>query len=74
MLIYILKRMMSLLVSLIVASILIFVVIEIIPGDPAAFMMGLNASPEAIDALREQLGLNASLISRYSSWVWSAAR
>jgi peptide/nickel transport system permease protein len=70
MLIYILKRMMSLLVSLIVARILIFVVIEIIPGDPAAFMMGLNASPEAIDALREQLGLNASLISRYSSWVF----
>lgn len=70
MLIYILKRMMSLLVSLIVASMLIFVVIEIIPGDPAAFMMGLNASPEAIDALREQLGLNASLMSRYCSWVF----
>ncbi len=61
--------MTSLLASLFIASIVIFVVIEIIPGDPAAFMLGLNAEPEAIDALREQLGLNASIPSRYFTWI-----
>lgn len=66
---YISKRLISLSASLIVASILIFIVIEIIPGDPAAFMLGINADPDAVEALREQLGLNASLISRYFSWV-----
>lgn len=66
---YISKRLISLTASLIVASILIFIVIEIIPGDPAAFMLGINADPDAVEALREQLGLNASLISRYFSWV-----
>ncbi|MEP2944966.1 MAG: ABC transporter permease [Lentilitoribacter sp.] len=66
---YISKRLISLSASLIVASILIFIVIEIIPGDPAAFMLGINADPDAVEALREQLGLNASLVSRYFSWV-----
>lgn len=61
--------MTSLLASLAIASIVIFIVIEIIPGDPAAFMLGLNAEPEAIEALREQLGLNASIPSRYFTWV-----
>lgn len=61
--------MTSLLASLFIASIVIFVVIEIIPGDPAAFMLGLNAEPEAVEALREQLGLNASIPSRYFTWV-----
>jgi peptide/nickel transport system permease protein len=69
MLFFTLKRMTSLLASLFIASIVIFVVIEIIPGDPAAFMLGLNAEPEAIDALREQLGLNASIPSRYFTWI-----
>ena len=66
---YISKRLLSLSASLIVASILIFIVIEIIPGDPAAFMLGINADPDAVEALREQLGLNASLFTRYFSWV-----
>ena len=66
---YISKRLISLSASLIVASILIFIVIEIIPGDPAAFMLGINADPDAVEALREQLGLNASLASRYVTWV-----
>lgn len=70
MLLFTLKRMTSLLASLFIASIVIFVVIEIIPGDPAAFMLGLNAEPEAVEALREQLGLNASIPSRYFTWVF----
>ena len=62
-------RALSLTLSLIVASLVIFAVIEVIPGDPAAFMLGLNAQPETIAALREELGLTGSLPARYLGWV-----
>ena len=64
-----LTRFISLSLSLIAASVVIFAVIEIIPGDPASFMLGINAQPDTIAALREQLGLNGSLLSRYVNWV-----
>lgn len=64
-----LTRALSLTLSLIVASLVIFAVIEVIPGDPAAFMLGLNAAPEAVDALRDELGLNGSLSARYLGWI-----
>lgn len=66
---YALTRAASLTISLIVASIVIFTLIEIIPGDPASFMLGLNAQPDTIAALREQLGLNGTPITRYLHWA-----
>lgn len=64
-----LQRFVSLVISMMAASIVIFMVIEVIPGDPASFMLGLNAQPDTVLALREQLGLEGSLISRYFSWI-----
>ncbi|MEC7763215.1 MAG: ABC transporter permease [Pseudomonadota bacterium] len=64
-----LSRALSLALSLIVASVVIFAVIEVIPGDSAAYMLGMNASPEAVEALRDQLGLNASIPERYLNWM-----
>lgn len=66
---YALTRALSLALSLVVASVVIFAVIEVIPGDPASYMLGLNASPEAVAALRDQLGLNGSLLTRYLGWA-----
>ncbi|MBT8456575.1 MAG: ABC transporter permease, partial [Alphaproteobacteria bacterium] len=66
---YLVTRLLSLALSLIVASVAIFLVIEVIPGDPAAFMLGLNAEPETVAALREELGLTGSLPERYLSWI-----
>lgn len=66
---FLLGRLVSLALSLIVASLVIFAVIEIIPGDPAAYMLGLNASPETVAALRESLGLQGSNPARYLDWV-----
>ena len=57
---YLLRRLVSLTASLLVASLVIFTVIEIVPGDPASYMLGLNAEPETVAALRDQLGLNAA--------------
>ncbi|MFK8081972.1 MAG: ABC transporter permease [Granulosicoccus sp.] len=66
---YIVKRVGSLLATLLVASAIVFVVIEIVPGDPASFMLGLNAQPDTIAALRAELGLDVSKFQRYISWV-----
>ncbi|KAJ54971.1 peptide ABC transporter [Actibacterium mucosum KCTC 23349] len=66
---YLLIRFVSLSLSLLAASLVVFAVIEVIPGDPAAFMLGLNAEPETVAALREELGLTGSLPARYLSWA-----
>jgi peptide/nickel transport system permease protein len=66
---YTLSRLISLGLSLIVASLAIFAVIEVIPGDPASFMLGMNATEDTVNALRDQLGLNGTLAERYLAWV-----
>ena len=66
---FILGRLLSLMISLIVASMVIFAVIEVIPGDPAAFMLGVNARPDTIAALRAEMGLAQPLPLRYFEWV-----
>jgi peptide/nickel transport system permease protein len=66
---YLITRALSLGASLIVASLVIFAMIEVIPGDPASFMLGLNASPDTVAALRDDLGLNGSLTTRYVNWI-----
>ncbi|MEL6677704.1 MAG: ABC transporter permease [Pseudomonadota bacterium] len=71
---YALTRLVSLGLTLIAASLAIFLVIEVIPGDPAAFMLGINAQPEAVAALRTELGLDAGLVERYLGWVGGLLR
>lgn len=71
---YALGRLASLIVSLIVASIVIFAVIEVIPGDPAAFMLGVNARQDTVAALRAEMGLDQPLITRYLDWVTGLLR
>ncbi len=62
-------RLLSLALSLLMASVVVFAVVEVIPGDPASYMLGLNATPEAVEALRNELGLNGSIWARYFGWV-----
>ena len=71
---YAFGRLTSLVISLIVASVVIFAVIEVIPGDPAAFMLGVNARPDTIAALRAEMGLDQPLITRYLAWVTGLLR
>ena len=66
---YVLRQMISLGLSLLVASILIFSVVELVPGDPASFMLGTGAQPDTVAALRQQMGLDQPLPLRYLSWV-----
>ncbi len=66
---FLVGRAVSMTLTLIAASLVIFVLIEVAPGDPAAFMMGLNADPAAVAALKAELGLNKSLAVRYAEWI-----
>lgn len=71
---YALKRLLSLAISLIVASLVIFAVIEVAPGDPASFMLGINAQPDTVAALRSELGLDVSKAERYLNWIGGMMR
>ena len=66
---FLLRRFASLLVTLLLASIVIFIMLEIVPGDPARLMLGINATQDAVDALRQQMGMNAPPITRYLDWI-----
>lgn len=66
---YALRRILSLVLSLWVASVVIFLALEVVPGDPAAYMLGLNVQPDTLAALRAELGLEGSKTARYFGWV-----
>ncbi len=66
---YALKRIAMLLLTMVIVSLLAFVAFDIISGDPASAMLGTQATPEAVAALREELGLNRPLLVRYGEWL-----
>ena len=66
---YLLKRLAIGLATLVVASMVVFGVLEILPGDPARLMLGMNATPDAVQALRDQMGLDQPVAERYLRWV-----
>jgi peptide/nickel transport system permease protein len=70
---YIAQRIASLLLTLLVATLVVFVVLNILPGDPASYMMGLNADPEALKQLQRELGLDQPAWKRYLTWLASLA-
>jgi len=63
------KRLGSLLVTLAVMSFIIFMLVEIMPGDVAQMILGQSATDEAVSALREARGLNDPVLQRYFRWV-----
>lgn len=66
---YLLKRLVIGLATLLAASVVVFAVLEVLPGDPAQLMLGINATPDAVAALREQMGLDRPVIWRYLAWL-----
>jgi peptide/nickel transport system permease protein len=63
-------RLGILLLSLWAASLLVFAVVNVLPGDPAAVVLGTNATPESLQLLRQQMGLDRPGWERYLAWVW----
>ena len=66
---FLLKRLATLVATLIGASIVVFLVLEILPGDAALIMMGPDAAPEAVRALAYKLGLDRPPLERYFAWI-----
>lgn len=66
---YIFKRLLTLIPVLLIVSIVIFMLIHLVPGDPAAMMLGDKATPEQIAALRHSLGFDQPLPVQYVRWV-----
>ncbi|MEO3999999.1 ABC transporter permease [Mesorhizobium sp. CAU 1732] len=66
---FLLKRLAIGAITLLVASIVVFAIMEVLPGDPAVLMLGMNATPEALETLRTQMGLGDPVFLRYLNWV-----
>lgn len=69
---FIFRRTAGFVATLFVVSAVVFAVMNILPGDPALTILGLDATDDALAALREQLGLNQPVLARYVSWIWNA--
>lgn len=66
---FILRRLLLLLPSLFVPLFLVFTLLHLAPGDPAAVMLGADATPDQVQALRQQLGLNEPFLVQIFSWM-----
>jgi len=71
---YLFKKTTALIITLFIVSLLAFLAFSIIPGDPATKLLGTEASPEAVAALREELGLDRNVFARYADWLFSFLR
>lgn len=66
---YALKRLSIFAISLLSASVLVFIVCSLLPGDVAQVILGQNADPASVSALRERLGLDRPPVVRYFDWL-----
>lgn len=66
---YILRRLLLLLLTLLITSLLVFGLTQLLPGDIARLILGRNASETALNTLREELGLNVPVGEQYVNWL-----
>jgi peptide/nickel transport system permease protein len=62
-------RLVSLILTTLAASVIVFLLMQVLPGDPAVLMLGMNADADAIAALHRQLGLDQPIWIRYLHWI-----
>lgn len=67
---FFLRRLAALGLTLVFAALVVFAVLEILPGDPAATMLGVSATPETVAALRVELGLDRPALTRFLGWIF----
>ena len=71
---FVVRRLLGACLSVFLAAVLVFSALLAIPGDPATAILGLNSSPEALAALREQLGLDDPPVTRFFGWFGGVLR
>jgi len=67
---YLLRRLLLAIPVVILVTIMVFSLMHLLPGDPATVILGQEATPQAVSALREQLGLNQPIVVQYLTWLW----
>ena len=68
------RRVAAFVATLVFLSALVFVVVRVLPGDPAALILGVESNPETVARLRQALGLDRPLAVQYVDWLARAAR
>jgi peptide/nickel transport system permease protein len=66
---FLFKRLITLIATLVGTSLVVFLVLEVLPGNAAQILMGPDASPDAVAALAQKLGLDRPALERYWHWV-----
>ena len=72
MLAYTFKRLLALVPTLLAASVLVFLFVHLIPGDPAAILLGDSATPEDVARLSREMGLDQPIYVQYFIWLGNA--
>lgn len=67
---YLLRRLAFLVPVALLVSFVTFLLVHLVPGDPARVLLGEEATPQTVAALRQQLGLNQPLLTQYGIWLW----
>ena len=70
MILFILRRLLGFVATLLIAAVVVFFLLDLLPGDTARFILGINASAELVANLRGQLGLDAPAWQRLGGWLW----
>ncbi len=73
-LLFALRRFGRLILTVLLISTIVFVVVRVIPGDPALVIAGIDASQSDIDAIRAKLGTDVPMLSQYVNWIWDVIR
>lgn len=71
---FIARRLVFLVITLFLTTVLVFALTRVLPGDVARVLLGRDASPEAVEAKREELGLDDPLVTQYARWAVDFAR
>ena len=71
---YVARRVAAFVATLVFLSALVFVVVRVLPGDPATLILGVESNPETVARLRQALGLDRPLAVQYVDWLARAAR
>ena len=67
--VFLAQRLVTLALTLFVAALVVFVVMEVLPGDPAVIILGIGAQPDTLAALRAELGLDRPVLVRFFDWT-----
>lgn len=68
------RRLAGLILTLLVMSLAIFLIMEVLPGDPAAIQLGTSAQADTLAALRQSMGLDQPAVVRYAAWIFGMLR